>query len=170
MPNSSGRIGATRACDTFCVVNLVTSCAMSLIVGLLRMLDNLRIAIALQGFASQTWQTIVGADRNYVSDARCPCPPHQILTMPFFAAARPMKNTASKPGFCCMWIGYQIVSCYAASSSSRSDGLPKRLTSSEPPEDVHQGRHKPFDGIGNVSRDSLRAPLGRRHVLFHAPQ
>jgi hypothetical protein len=34
-------------------------------------------------------------------------------------------------------------------------------------EDLHQRRHQAFDGVGDVARDRLRAPIGGRHVLRH---
>jgi len=34
-------------------------------------------------------------------------------------------------------------------------------------EDVHQRRHQPFDRIGDVARDRLRAAVWGRHVLRH---
>src|SRR5262249_45850750 len=34
-------------------------------------------------------------------------------------------------------------------------------------EDLHQRRHQPFDRVGDVARDRLRAPVRGRHVLRH---
>ena len=142
---------------------------LALIIGLLRMLDNLHVAIALQDLHRKHGKRIVG-----LIVVRFPALVVLVLPPDFDDAVFLQQRVLDE--------GIQRQEARVLLHENVVDVIrfllrrflvlrSHRLETHNlvrAAEDVHQGRHKPFDGIGNVSRDSLRAPLGRRHVLFHA--